>query len=226
MKSILLLNIYIINNWKTVIQNLLRNVPHDDIIVNISFDLRYIYRVPFAIVFLKINYPKIKKFYVTSNHAKYGEILGFNKMRLKYNYNKYNICTYMHSKGVTQPNHQGISDWNELMRYFLMDGFDYAVESFRSGYSLYGVNLLRVDEKNAGKYAFRHSDFIYRGNFVTLNLNNLRGKFTTIEVSEDYYSVEGFWGKLCSVEDAFCVHESGVSHYEELYPEWIYKKSE
>jgi len=38
-----------------------------------------------------------------------------------------------------------------------------------------------------------------------------------------YYGAEVFWGTLCGIKNAFCVHQSKVNHYQELYPRSIYK---
>lgn len=222
MKSILLYHLYLVNNWKAVTTQLLAEVPHDTIIVNLSFDLRYSYEVLRAYWFLK-KYKQVKKIFVTQNNAKYGEILGFEKFRQKVNYEGYDILTYMHGKGVTKPQDPHVADWREFMRYFIVDRFDLTQEAFEQGYGLYGVNLFQNPD-NEPKYAFKHTDYIFRGNFVSLNLHLLKEAFLNTRVAPDYYSVEGFWGKLCPYEKAYSPHNSGVHHYKTLYPPEKYKE--
>jgi len=65
MKSILLYNIYLLNHWKKITKELLNEIHQDDIYINISYDLRYIYKIPDAILFLR-RYKKIKKIFLTS----------------------------------------------------------------------------------------------------------------------------------------------------------------
>ncbi|EMR03694.1 hypothetical protein [Cesiribacter andamanensis] len=203
-----------------ITKELLQEVPQDEIVINVSFDLRKLYLIPFAYIYLKINYPKIVKIFITQNNSNYGEILGLEKFRSRIDLSRYNVLTYIHSKGVTKPNSKPVSDWRALMRYFIMHKYDDAIKVFARGYELYGVNLFREDENPANKnmYAFRHSKYIYRGNFIILNLDKLRSKLCTVTIDRDYYSVEGLWGKLTTIDKAYNAHSSSISHYNYEYP--------
>ena len=223
MKSILFYHIYLLNNWKAVTDQLLKNIPHDTIIVNVSYDLRYIYKLPLVYLYLRKN-PKVKHIFFTANDAKYGEILGFDKMRKRINLDDYNILTYMHAKGVTRVNNQKVAQWRELLRYFIVDRFDLCIEAFQKGYALYGANLYQYKPEDGPRQRVAlHTDFWFRGNFASLNLDLLRDKFTQIEVKQNYFSVEGFWGQLCDADLVYCPHDSQVNHYETAYPENLYK---
>jgi hypothetical protein len=61
---------------------------------------------------------------------------------------------------------------------------------------------------------------------VSVNLNLIRDKFLNTPVDLDYFGIEGFFGKLCSYEQAYSAHLSTKiiqSHYKEPYPESYYK---
>lgn len=227
MKSVLFYHLYLLPPWKKVTKELFKNIPQDEVVVNLSFDLRYAFLLPFAYLYLKYKYKKVIRIFITENNAKYGEILGFEKFRRTIDLEPFSTLTYLHSKGVTKMNCKPVRDWRELMRYFVMDRFSDATVAFGEGFDLYGVNLFHKDEdlNNYGKYAFKHSSFIYRGNFVVVNLSRLKEKLKTEEIEWDYYSMEGFWGRLTRKEKAFCAHYSQISHYKKEYPENCYKRS-
>jgi hypothetical protein len=226
MKSILLYNLYPKNHWLKLTQYLLRDVPHQDIVVNVSLDWQdrlwnkqFINRAVRAI-------PKVREVFYTKNSRELAEVTGFENMRRQIDFRPYEIATYLHSKGVTKPTNECIKDWVELMRYFQIARFDLCLEAFRCGYALYGVNLSEQFEGNERLYAYRVSDFHYSGNFVSVNLKMLRDKFLNTTCDLDYYGVEGFWGKLCDFKLAYNAHLSSATignHYLERYPASFYK---
>jgi hypothetical protein len=223
MKSILLYNLYVKNHWKTLTQYLLKDVPHDEIAINVTLDkFDYFFKKKQIKAFLQ-KIPKVKHIFFTRNDPTSGEVSGFDNMRKSLNISEFSLLTYMHSKGVTKPDNPYIADWTELMRYFLIDKFDLCQQAFSQGYALYGVNF---GEYKGGErlYVYRISDFHFSGNFVSVNLKLLRNEFLNTPCDNDYYGVEGFWGKLCSVNQAYCPHISGIhNHYKEFYPSKIYK---
>ena len=223
-QNILLYHLYVINNWKKVTEQLLSSIPHQGIVVNISFDLKYIYKLPWIWVWLKLRFPKISKVFFTFNNAAKGELLGFMKFKEYLNKHKseLGILTYIHSKGVSKPNSKSVADWRELMRYFILERWDLTEEAFRKGYKLYGCNLFHNPDSK--EYAFKHAPFIFRGNFVNVNYELLGNKIIKTDPGLDYYAIEGYWGKLCDVSDCYCCHESNIRHYEQEYPEHLYKE--
>jgi len=224
MKSVLLYNIYLLKSWKSISEELLNNVPQDDIYVHLSFDLRYSYRILLAYLFL-LKYKKVRKIFVTPNDAAYGEALGFAKFKSQINFDQYNILTYIHSKGVSKPNNKFGKDWRAYMKYFVMDRFDLTLKAFTKGYGLYGCNLHVLTEEqkaNGRKYAYLYSDFWYAGTFVSANLDVIRDAFDKAKVEKEFYAVEGFWGKLCELKLAFCPHNTPYSLYENPYPRELY----
>lgn len=230
MKSILFYNLYPKNHWKELTLFLLSNVPHDTIVVNVTLDtFDKIFRKNSIKRFLQ-KIPKVIEVYFTDN-SPYGEVPGFDKMRKNTNLSEYSILTYMHSKGVTKPKNENIKDWTKLMHYFLIDKFNLCKEVFSRKYILYGVNLSNdknwFAEREFGPNKF--SKFHYSGTFVSVNLDLVRDKFINTPVEFDYFGIEGFFGKLCTYEQAYNAHDSniimqGASHYTTPYPEVYYKK--
>lgn len=223
--SVLLYHIYIVNNWKATSENLLKDVPHDDIYINVNIDLLYIWKLPYVIFCFK-QFDKVRKITFTLNSKTQAEVRGFKRLRSAVLNKGYALATYIHGKGVTKPRNKNIQDWVELMRYFIMERMDLCLDAFSKGSKLYGVN---IGEYNAGeeKYGpYRHSSFHFSGNFVTVNLKMLNVEFFQTPLDEDYFGVEGFWGKLCTSTEAYCPHISGkniTNHYREPYPASLYK---
>jgi hypothetical protein len=223
--SILFVHVYLKNDWKTISRNLIRKIPQDRWVLHLAFDLIHVLEVPRAVNFFKKVEKPPDRIFFSEKRKGLGKVHGFRKFLKKVDLSPYKALTYVHAKGVTKPADPHVQDWVELMRYFHMERRDLMWKAFREGYALYGVNLFREGEapENKGKYAFRYAPYIFRGNFVSANLTMLREKMKDTPVDEDYYGVEGYWGKLCPVDQAFCVHESGLSHYTHPYPATRYK---
>ncbi len=226
--SVLLYHIYIVNNWKAVTRALLQNVPHDDIYINVNIDMLNIWKIAYVTYKLK-KIQKVKKIIYTINSKTEAESRGFKKLRSEIKDKDYALVTYIHGKGVTKPKNDNIKDWVELMRYFIIDRMDLCTAAFSSGYKLYGVNLGQYKEVDVKYGPYKFSLFHFSGNFVTVNLELFNNEFFSTPIDNDYFGVEGFWGKLCNVNDVYCPHISGVNiknHYLERYPEEWYKTDE
>lgn len=224
-KSVLLYNIYPLNNWRQITDLMLTNVPHDDIIVHINVPKRNPISAFKAYRYLR-SHKKFKNIYWSINFKFKGESIGFEVFRKNIDFKNYNIASYIHSKGSSRKRKdtQPIKDWTELLRYFVVERLDLAQKAFDNGYYLYGVNLLEDHMKDgAGNVMFPESKFHFSGNFVTINLKELREEFLTTNCRPHYYGAEVFWGTLCKLEKAFCVHQSNVNHYQDLYPSSEYK---
>ena len=223
MKSLVFYNVYVINNWKQVSIELLDSANCDTLVVNINYDLRYFYRALHGYQFFKSRY-KAAKVFLTPNNAALGESTGLKKLIAHLGLNDYDILTYCHSKGVTKPDNENETDWRNLMRYFVLERSDLIERFFCEGYKMYGVNLCQYSESmGPRKYAYKFSDFWFRGTFVAVNLKILREKMCSEPVDSDFYGVEGYWGKLCRYEEVYCPHNSGVNHYENPYPARMYQ---
>lgn len=223
MKSVLLYNLYLVNNWHQVTEELLSYIPQDDLYVNINFDWRYSFQIPKAILLLK-KQKKLKKIFFSTNHASLGEVKGFENFRYKIDFSGYAIATYIHSKGVTKPNNKNVAAWRELMRYFVLEKFDETIKVFNEGYFLYGAILAQNIKdnilKNNNKLGVSHW---YRGTFVSINLDKLRNEFLTKNISKNFYGIEAFFGSLCDFNKCFNAHSVNISLYENEYNPEYYK---
>ena len=224
-RSVLLYHLYIINNWYSITKKLLTNAPHKEIVININYDLRHVFKLPFIWLWLKLNFPRTSKVFFTQNHSGKGEVLGFVKFirYIELICYEIDILTYIHSKGVSKPNNKPVADWVELMRYFILERWDLTRAAFKEGYKLYGCNL--AGNPGIDDYAFKYAPFIFRGNFVNVNYPLLKDKIHQTKPGSDYFGVEGYWGNLCDISECYCCHESHISHYKEEYPECKYKSN-
>lgn len=220
-KSVLIYHVYLRNNWKELTSALFMGIPHDDICVNVNVDWFLLWKFIPAVIWFKKD-KKVKKVFFTINSTSKAEVLGFKKLRYWIQSRGYSLVTYMHGKGVTKPYNQNIKDWVELMRYFIVDRSDLCLEAFDKNYKLYGVNLeaYKVGNGRSGPYKF--SEFHFSGNFVSINLDLLSDKFFSTEVDEDYFGIEGFWGKLCPISEVYCPFISNVDHYQTPFPKQKY----
>tara|TARA_R110000850_G_scaffold20864_4_gene61814 strand:+ start:595 stop:1284 length:690 start_codon:yes stop_codon:yes gene_type:complete len=225
-KTILLYNLYPINNWKEITDRLIKKVPHDEVFIHVSLSLvQNIFYKQKIRKFLK-TYNKVTLIIFSINESKIAEVKGFIKLRSVLFKKKVSVVTYIHSKGVTKPHNKNIQDWVELMRYFLIDRMDLCLDAFSKGYKLYGVNMGHYKEGEEKYGPSQFSSFHFSGNFVTVNLKLLNVEFFQTPLDEDYFGVEGFWGKLCNSKDVYCPHISGTNiknHYLEPYPDSFYK---
>jgi hypothetical protein len=227
LKAIILYNLYPKHNWEKLTKKLFATVKHQEIYICVSLDFwdRAFNKKRITSILKSI--PKVKEIFFVTNNKNLGEFSGFEMMRGSVDFNEVDVVTYIHSKGVTKSKNAFVADWIELMRYFILERHDLCLDSFEKGFLLYGVNLGFNNKEDVPYGPFRFSDFHYSGNFISVNLNILREKFINTQCDMDYFGVEGFWGKLCSSEKAFCAHLSSINiknHYTEPYPEKFYKK--
>ena len=110
---------------------------------------------------------------------------------------------YLHTKGVRfNGNHKGVKDWVDLMKYFLITNYKCCLYALRK-HDVVGVNY-RTDP-------MPH----FSGNFWWSKGSHIK-KLLPLENDGKYLSPE-MW--ICGTHGKyFCLHESGVNHYEEEYP--------
>jgi hypothetical protein len=226
MKSILLYNLFPKTIWKEVTSKILNNVPHDTIVVHVSMPFYAWLYLPFIRLYLR-RFEKVETVLFSSNKRNHGESIGFEKFRKKVNFEKFDIISYAHSKGTSRKrkNTKPIEDWTELMRYFVIERLDLCKKAFENGYYLYGVDLTENFSRDK-KYRNVDTNFIYEGNFVSLNNKFLSDKFLSAPCVSNYYGVERFWGNLCAADKAYCVFRSNSDHYQFPFPGELYKNKE
>ena len=220
MKEVLLFHVFPINNWKSVSQNLLSNVPHDDVYIHVSFH-QHLTVTASEINSFFYSIKKVKHIYYSQN-SNHPEVDAFNTFKSNIDLTQYSLLTYMHAKGVTKPESQNIADWTELMRYFIMDRMSNCRKAFANGYLLYGVNKTR-EPKNKEGY-FKEVDYFYAGNFVSVKLTpDVTMNIKSLPIIMNYYGLEGFWGKLSPGKLAFNAFHSRINHYTSPFPASFYK---
>jgi len=218
-RSLLFYNLYPKDRWQEITASLLQNVPHDDIIVHVALPLLGWFNKG-AIQMELDRYPKVKQVIFSKNKKRVGETVGLEKLQTQVDLGPYSILTYIHSKGSSKAkkNTQAIKDWTEFMRYFVIERLDLAKEAFQNNFYLYGVNLsTNMHPRNIDKVKHPDTKFIFEGNFVSVNLNQLKEEVLETKCRKDYYGVERFWGRLCSIDKAFSQHQANIDHYHETY---------
>ena len=225
MRSVLLYNLYPIGNWKEITKIVIGDVPlHKDIYINVTVDrsILGIFKKYYIKFFLQ-QFHKIKEIFFSQNNPELGEVIGFEKFRNKIDFNKYDVLTYTHSKGVTKPDNKNIKDWVKMMTYFVVKRHELCLKSFEEGYALYGTQLNKYEYDKPRSHTYKFCDFWYGGTFVSLDLRKLKREFLTTECVRNYFGVEAFWGNLCEFEKAFCIHKTPFSLYDHPYLSENYK---
>ena len=220
-RSVLLLNIFPRNAWKEIVYSLLQYVPHDDIAIHLTLPWYKYPLIPFIKAYIK-KLTKIDYLYISLNQKKFGETKGFEKFRKNIAWEKYSSATYTHSKGSSRrrKNTKAIRDWTEFMRYYNIERDDLAQKAFSDGYLLYGTNILTQDAplRKCNDREF-YAKYIFAGNFVTINISELRDKFLNTPIAHCYYGIEYFWGNLCDISKAYSPLNLDFNQYEtELKP--------
>ncbi|MCA8833419.1 hypothetical protein [Hymenobacter pini] len=160
--------------------------------------------------------------FLYSQNSGLGEVDGLYRFVETQDLTGYDILTYMHCKGVTKPGHEHIFNWTKLMRYFVIEKMDVCEKAFKKGYATFGANK-GIPDHNM-KHHFVGSNFIYEGNFVSINLHKITITKAVLDTYLDrsYYGVEALWGKLCRYEEGYTVFNSGLNHYNASVPEKLY----
>ena len=120
---------------------------------------------------------------------------------------------YLHTKGITS-NNKNISDWSDLMLYFLIDKYEYCLKLLKI-YDTIGCNFFKTP--------YLH----FSGNFWWANSNyiNSLSKVNIIYKNELYYKQrhESEWWILSNQNvKYFCIYYSNIDHYENSYPKELY----
>ncbi len=112
---------------------------------------------------------------------------------------------YLHSKGVTKPNHLNIKDWTELLTYYLIDQWKICIEGLKY-YDTVGVNLLSEPKVH------------FSGNMWWTTMKHLKkiGKLNY----QSYLDSEMY---VCKKGKHLCLWNSKINHYHQLYPLELYK---
>ena len=128
---------------------------------------------------------------------------------------------YLHSKGVTHEN-PAVDDWCDYMLHFNVIQWQEAVEKLRNGYDTCGVNWWG-DFKYphySGTFWWARSDYIKRlPQFMPATATGPNSQFG---LDCGYRNDAEFWIGMANPR-AYSMHDSGIDHYWNRYPDFMYK---
>lgn len=114
---------------------------------------------------------------------------------------------YLHSKGVSWPNHPNIQDWVDMMEHFCIEKYMDCIRFLDEGYDIVGCNYQEKPLKHFG------------GNFWWARNDYIR-KLEPLENPKNRNSCE-MW--VCSQDAKIKVlHNSDINHYQKRYPRNFY----
>jgi hypothetical protein len=162
------------------------------------------------------NYFKNKKIIIInfSNNKYLAENVTINIIqsfcKLKKNCN----ILYLHTKGISTIESKHISDWIDLMLYFLIDKYDFCLKLLKI-YDTIGCNF------------FEKPNLHFSGNFWWSNSNyiNSLSKINIIYKNELYYKErhQSEWWILSNPNvKYYCIYHSNINHYNNDYPKEKY----
>jgi len=138
---------------------------------------------------------------------------------------------YLHTKGVTKPNVQQIVDWTNLMSYFNINKWQDRLKELEE-YDCTGVNFFGNPEDiklDPSTWGYGKAPQHYSGNFWWSKSSHIKKLPNPISwmPTEDYSK----WRMLCEMwlcqlpnGKYYNAYSSEVDHYQNLYPEYLYKR--
>jgi hypothetical protein len=117
---------------------------------------------------------------------------------------KYDFIGYWHLKGVTKASNRALLDWRDYMMYFFLQGPGCIIGT---GFDSCGVNF----HKNPWPH--------YSGNFWWARREHILTRPEPLPREDRFY-----WESWLAPSKPLCLHESGVNHYDSIYPAAKYLK--
>jgi len=127
-------------------------------------------------------------------------------LSLLWNYCYENNCNvlYLHSKGVTKPNHKNIQDWKNLMEYFLIEKFQLCIDSLQK-HDVCGVNYLPGRPHYSGNFWWATSSHIKKlKKLKTEMVDRLYCEYWLFDITDKIERKE--------------IYNTGIDHYKNSYP--------
>jgi hypothetical protein len=120
---------------------------------------------------------------------------------------------YLHTKGI-RTNNKNISDWTDLMLYFLINKYDYCLKLLKN-YDTIGCNFQKFPKLHfSGNFWWVNSDYIKTLSKISIIYKNELCKSKRHE-SE--------WWILSNINvKYFCIYNSYIDHYYNPYPKELY----
>ena len=214
------MHIYAVNDYKKIVEDQVRRIYDSGLIQHVS-------RIYYCVVGPEPYIIEESKYCLLdcSNNMSDHEIFTLHHIhKIAKNTEKNFKLFYIHTKGVTRPEEKALQDWRELMEYFCLNQWQYALEALDVGDTA-GINI-----RYYGKVAKR---FHYSGNFWWANSHYIK---TLPHLSKEGYGREvnrwdgEFWigdgnGRMVSLWESRQHHGSrqyGPSNYEGKSPQMRY----
>jgi hypothetical protein len=142
-----------------------------------------------------------------------------------------NYILYLHTKGVTKPNHPNIEDWTNYLAYFNINKWEDRIKELEE-YDCTGVNFFGNPEDlklNPATWGYGKAPQHYSGNFWWSKSEHIRKLPNPMTwPPNDNYSrwrvMCEMW--LCQSQDSkyYNAYSSDVDHYMNRYPKELYEK--
>ena len=138
--------------------------------------------------------------------------------------NPNNYILYLHTKGVSYNSSdnifKNISDWVNLMLFFLVEKYDDCMKKLDEGYDTIGCNYLAQTQTHSYP---KH----YSGNFwwAKTNYLNKLEKLKTNNNNFSYNKVQAEFWLFTKEPNYYNIYSSTVDHYIEQYPINLYSKN-
>jgi hypothetical protein len=113
---------------------------------------------------------------------------------------------YLHSKGVTRPTNANMSDWKNLMEYFLIEKYESCLEALKNN-DVCGVNFLSGTTKPhfSGNFWWATTEHIKKLKNIKPDINDrLYCEFWVLDTDKKVKHKE--------------MHNSNINHYKDRYP--------
>lgn len=207
-KIYVVIHICTIANWRDILEEQLERIKTSGLYEACDGILMGVVGTE-SVNYLKRKYPKVIMFF------QYQDVKLYERPTLLslYDLCKHNqqaFVLYLHTKGVSKSDNNlthCIRDWRRYMEYFSIDQWRICVDVLKKeGVDVCGVNWVEIPSPHfSGNFWWAKARYI-----VTLPRY----------IGEDYFAPEMWLGLNNPNYHSF--HQSGISHYEQLYPEDIY----
>jgi hypothetical protein len=153
-------------------------------------------------------YPKLTVLFQSSAIAQYERPTLMALHQRSFHLAPLSCLFYLHTKGVTRPNNTCVSDWSELLEYFLLERWRDCVSACRGGvFDMCGIN-----------YATNPAPH-FSGNFWCASAAYIAS--LSPEIGPSYLAPEMWIGSGNGRHQSF--HQSvGINHYDQPYPRHLY----
>lgn len=152
---------------------------------------------------------KIKILKLSNRHP--NESITTNYIREFCQKNPESKILYLHSKGVTKPNHEipQVNAWVDLMEYFLIENFQECLEDLNKEFYVVGTNY-----KNNPKH--------FSGNFWWANANYIS---SLEECANEYYAPEMWHLSKCPAEKIKSYFNTNKNLYNTIIEKHEYRRN-